>query len=59
MIDYGDILGYLEELVEEIDFEETTLTEIKAKLQHLISEIEDRIGDSGETYVDFSFEDLE
>jgi hypothetical protein len=58
MIDYGDILGYLEELVEDIDFGEINLLEIKSKLQNLITEIEDRVDTAGDSYDDFDFDDL-
>lgn len=58
MFDYGDILGTLEEIVESIDFDETSLQEIKAKLQLLISEIEEN-DFTGNSYDDFDFDDLE
>ena len=57
-MDYGDILGYLEELVEDIDFGEINLLEIKSKLQNLITEIEDRVDTAGDSYDDFDFDDL-
>jgi hypothetical protein len=58
MIDYGDILGYLEELVEDIDFGETSLLEVKNKLQSIITEIEDRVDTSTDSYEGFDFDDL-
>ena len=54
-MDYEDILNYIEDIVEEIEFEELSILEIKEKLQELIIEIEDNRGMSGRELEDFDF----
>jgi hypothetical protein len=54
-MDYEDILNYIENIVEEIEFEETSIPEIKIKLQELIEVIEDNRGMSGRELEDFDF----
>ena len=59
MFDYGSILGCLEEIIESIDFDDTTLVEIKSKLQDLISEIEENLDPSDNGWSEFGFDDLD
>ena len=40
-MDYEDILNYIEDIVEEIDFEEISVVDIQTKLQELIIKMED------------------
>ena len=54
-MDYEDILNYIENIVEEIEFEEISISEIKEKLQELIEVIEDNRGMSGRELEDFDF----
>tara|TARA_R110000796_G_scaffold36204_3_gene92526 strand:- start:178 stop:345 length:168 start_codon:yes stop_codon:yes gene_type:complete len=42
-MDYGEIIIYIENLIETIEFEEIDLLEIKSKLQELTVEIEDNV----------------
>jgi hypothetical protein len=42
-MDYEDILNYIESIVEEIEFEEIPLLEVKEKLQELIEVIVEEI----------------
>jgi len=59
MVDYSDILGFLEEIVEEIEFDSINLNEVKEKLQSIISGIEENIGPSDDSYDNFDFDDLD
>ena len=54
-MDYEDILNYIENIVEEIEFEEISIPEIKIKLQELIEVIENNRGMSGRELEDFDF----
>ena len=54
-MDYEDILNYIESIVEEIEFEEIPLLEVKEKLQELIETIENNRGISGRELEDFDF----
>tara|TARA_R110002074_G_scaffold109730_4_gene236469 strand:+ start:592 stop:759 length:168 start_codon:yes stop_codon:yes gene_type:complete len=42
-MDYGEIIIYIENIIEAIEFEETDLLGIKSKLQELTVEIEDNV----------------
>ena len=53
-MDYGDILSYIEHIVEGIEFDELDMPEVHTKLQDLIVEIEDTIQSNEE----FNFDDL-
>jgi len=55
-MDYEDILNYIENIVEEIEFEEISILEIKGKLQELIEVIEDNRGMSGRELGNFDFD---
>ena len=55
-MDYEDILNYVENIVEEIEFEEISIPEIKGKLQELIVEIESNRGMGGRDLGDFDFD---
>ena len=55
-MDYEDILNYVENIVEEIEFEEIPILEIKEKLQELIEVIEDNRGMSGRELGNFDFD---
>jgi len=55
-MDYEDILNYIESIVEEIEFEETSILEIKVKLQELIEVIENNRGMGGRELEDFNFD---
>ena len=50
-MDYGDILSFIEHLVEGIEFDELDLQEVHTKLQDLIVEVENTI----ETNEEFDF----
>ena len=55
-MDYEDILNYIESIVEEIEFEEIPLLEVKEKLQELIEVIESNRGMGGRELGDFDFD---
>ena len=55
-MDYEDILNYIENIVEEIEFEEIFILEIKEKLQELIGVIENNRGMSGREVEDYDFD---
>jgi len=55
-MDYEEILHYIEDIVEEIEFEETTILEIKSRLQELINRIENNRGMSGRESEEFNFD---
>jgi hypothetical protein len=55
-MDYEDILNYIENIVEEIEFEETSIPEIRNKLQELIDVIEGNRGMSGREGEDYDFD---
>ena len=55
-MDYEDILNYIEDIVEEIEFEELSILEIKEKLQELIIEIEDNRGMREREIEDYDFD---
>ena len=55
-MDYEEILNYIEDIVEEIDFEETSILETKLKLQELALRIEDSRGMSGRGIEGFDFD---
>ena len=42
-MDYGEIIIYIENIIEAIEFGEINLPEIKSKLQELTVEIEDSV----------------
>lgn len=58
-MDYGDILVYIEQIVEAIEFDEIDLLEIKTKLENLAVDLEDNLSTSEEAYEDFGFNDLD
>jgi hypothetical protein len=55
-MDYEDILNYIENIVEEIEFEEIPLLEVKEKLQELIEVIEDNRGIREREIEDYDFD---
>ena len=55
-MDYEDILNYIENIVEEIEFEEISIPEIKEKLQELIEVIEDNRGIREREIEDYDFD---
>ena len=55
-MDYEEILNYIENIVEEIEFEELSILEIKEKLQELIIEIEDNRGMREREIEDYDFD---
>jgi len=57
-MDYGDIIINLENLVESIENEESSLLEIKTQLQELITDIEDNVEFGERDLVGFDFDDL-
>jgi len=57
-MDYTDILSYIENIIEEIEFEEISFSEVKEKLYNLSQEIEEAIEFFPEDEEGFSFEDL-
>jgi len=58
-MDYGDILSFIEQLIESIEYNEIDLLEIKSKLEELTVEIEDNVEISGEDFDGFGFDDLD
>jgi len=57
-MDYTNILSYIDNIIEEIEFDELTLLEVKDKLCELSKEIEETIELLSEEEEGFSFEDL-
>jgi len=55
-MDYEEILNYIEDIVESIEFEEIDILETKSKLQELALRIEDSRGMSGRGIEDFDFD---
>lgn len=58
-MDYGDIIIHLENLVESIENEETSLLEVKDQLQELVINIEDNVEFGERDLVGFNFSDLD
>jgi len=58
-MDYENILVYIENLVESIQYEEVSMLEVQMKLQELAAEIEESIETSGVSYDGFGFDDLD
>lgn len=58
-MDYENILVYIENLVESIQYEEVSMLEVQTKLQELAAEIEESIETSGVSYDGFGFDDLD
>jgi len=50
-----DIIFYIEDLVESIEYEELDILEIKSKLQDLVTNIEDNIDIDNEGLEEFDF----
>jgi len=57
-MDYGDILVYIEQMIESIEYDEINLLEIKQKLEDLAANIEDNVETSGD-FGEFDFSDLD
>jgi len=55
-MDYEEILHYIEDIVESIEFEEIDILETKLKLQELALRIEDSRGMSDRGIGDFDFD---
>tara|TARA_B100001093_G_C26710596_1_gene963243 strand:+ start:887 stop:1063 length:177 start_codon:yes stop_codon:yes gene_type:complete len=53
-----DILSYIENIIETIEFDETTLSEVHDKLQELAIDLEDNLVTSGEEEEEFDFGDF-
>jgi hypothetical protein len=58
-MEYGDILVYIENLIESIEYEEISLLELRTKLQELAIDIEESIETSDTYDDDFDFGDLD
>tara|TARA_R110000796_G_scaffold7481_1_gene25661 strand:- start:170 stop:337 length:168 start_codon:yes stop_codon:yes gene_type:complete len=54
-MDYEEILIYIEDIVESIEFEEISIHEIKEKLQEIAIKLEDNRGVGGRELEDFDF----
>jgi len=54
-MEYGDILIYIESMIESIEFEELDMLEIKTKLQELAGEIEDNVNIDNEGLDSYDF----
>ena len=54
-MDYEEILIYIEDIVESIEFEEISIPEIKEKLQEIAIKLEDNRGIGGRELEDFDF----
>jgi len=57
-MDYGDILVYIEQMIESIEYDEINLLEIKQKLEDLAADIEDNV-ETSEDFEEFNFSDLD
>ena len=57
-MEYGDILVYIENLIESIEYEEISLLELRNKLQELAIDIEESIETSDNYDDNFDFGDL-
>ena len=55
IMDYEEILIYIEDIVESIEFEEISIHEIKEKLQEIAIKLEDNRGVGGRELEDFDF----
>jgi len=55
-MELGDIIIYIEDLVEAIEFEELDILEIKSKLQDLVINIEDNVDVDNEGLEGFDFD---
>ena len=55
-MDYEEILNYVEDIVEEIEFDETSIPEIKEKLEELIAIIENNRGIREREIEDYDFD---
>jgi len=55
---YEDIIIYIENLIESIEYEEISLLELRTKLQELVIDIEEAI-ETSDNYDEFGFEDLD
>ena len=55
-MEHGDIIIYIEDLIESIEFEELDILEIKSKLQDLVTNIEDNIDIDNEGLEGFNFD---
>ena len=55
---YEDIIIYIENLIESIEYEEISLLELRTKLQELVIDIEESI-ETSNNYDEFGFEDLD
>ncbi len=55
-MELGNIIIYIEDLVEAIEFEELDILEIKSKLQDLVTNIEDNVDVDNEGLEEFDFD---
>jgi len=55
-MELGNIIIYIEDLVEAIEFEEMDILEIKSKLQDLVTNIEDNVDVDNEGLEEFDFD---
>lgn len=55
-MEHGDIIIYIEDLIEAIEFEELGILEIKSKLQDLVANIEDNVDIDNEGLEGFDFD---
>jgi hypothetical protein len=55
-MDYGDIIIYIESIIESIEFEEINLLEVKSKLQELTVDIEDNVEVDNEGLEGYDFD---
>jgi len=55
-MELGDIIIYIENLIEAIEFEEIDMLEIKSKLHELAGEIEDNVNVDNEGLEGFDFD---
>jgi hypothetical protein len=55
-MELGDIIIYIENLIEAIEFEEIDMLEIKSKLHELAGEIEDHVNIDNEGLEGFDFD---
>lgn len=58
-MEYGDILTYIENLIDSIEYDDISLPEIKNQLQELVAGIEETVENSEDLYDGFDFDEMD
>lgn len=58
-MEYGDILTYIENLIDSIEYDDISLPEIKDQLQKLVAGIEETVENSEDLYDGFDFDEID